>query len=53
MPAIPAPARNNVRRLNEKRLVGAGIGDPPKLAFFVSGLRTGRQDGQSGDKLTA
>jgi hypothetical protein len=41
MPAMPAPARNSVRRLNEKRLVGAGIGDPPKLAFFVSGLRTG------------
>jgi hypothetical protein len=34
MPAMPAPARNSVRRLNEKRLVGAGIGDPPKLVFF-------------------
>jgi len=36
MPAMPAPARNSVRRLNEKRLVGAGIGDPPKLAFLFA-----------------
>jgi hypothetical protein len=53
MPAMPAPARNSVRRLNEKRLVGAGIGDPPKLAFFVLACGPAWQDGQSGDKLTA
>jgi hypothetical protein len=36
MPATPAPTRSSVRRFSETRLVGADMGDPPKLAFFVA-----------------
>src|SRR6267378_2817972 len=42
MPAMPAPARRSVRRFNETRLVGADMGNPPKLAFFVAVQRPDR-----------
>jgi hypothetical protein len=51
---MPAPARNSVRRLNETRLVGADMGNPPRLAFFVCRRAAGQgMTDQSGDKLTA
>src|ERR1700692_729427 len=43
MPAMPAPARSSVRRFNETRLVGADLGDPPKLAFLL------RSSGRAGE----
>src|SRR5260370_22784709 len=47
MPAMPAPARRSARRLNETRLVGADMGSPPKLAFFVAVRPPGREAGAS------
>src|SRR4051794_41226458 len=39
MPAMPAPARRSVRRLNGKRLVGAVMGYPPARFLFLDAAR--------------
>jgi hypothetical protein len=42
-----------VRRLNETRLVGADMGNPPKSLFLFAMQRPAGMPSQSGAKLTA